>query len=102
MQVHYPASRRHSNIVVCLNPREILITNEDLKRQVMSPVSAFFSLCFRIGQAESRPTDRDSTSGGRSGRRRVDNRKAGRWIRRRGQRSRQTDRDWTAGRRSGR
>ena len=53
-------------------------------------------------ELESRQTDRDSTSGGRSGRRRVDNRKSGWWIRRRGQRSRQTDRDWTGGRRSDR
>ena len=53
-------------------------------------------------ELESRQADRDSMSGGRSGRRRVDNRKSGRWIKRRGQRSRQTDRDWTAGRRSDR
>ena len=52
-------------------------------------------------ELESRQTDRDS-SDGRSGRRRVNNRKSGRWIRRRGQRSRQTNRDWTAGTRSDR
>ena len=49
VQLRYPASRRHGNIVVCRNPREFLITNEDLERQATSPVSTFFPCVFQVG-----------------------------------------------------